>query len=227
MKGILLVDKPKGQTSFSLVSKLRRLTKERCIGHAGTLDPFATGVMVLLIHRQYTQMSDTLLQEDKEYKGRIKLGEETDSYDIDGQIVQTSDYNPSLEEVQNIVQSFQGTIYQTPPMFSAKKINGKKLYTLARQGKIIPREPRKVWVMFNLLAYSYPYIDFSVSCSKGTYIRTIAHDIGKHLGSGAHLIALNRTRSGTFYLEDCIDGDLLDDPSFDPSPHIITEVKKV
>ncbi len=209
-EGILLVNKPTGQTAFTLVRQLRRLLGVKKIGHAGTLDPFATGVMVMLIGRNYTKLSDKLLTQDKEYLGRIHLGIETDSYDCDGKEVSTSDHVPTLEEVEQVIQKFQGVIEQVPPMFSAKKVNGKKLYQLARKGEIIERQPVKVHVQTDLIAYDYPTIDIRVSCSKGTYIRSIAYDIGQLLGCGAHLSSLTRTRSGPFQLADCLDGTLLD-----------------
>lgn len=221
-KGLLLVNKPKGQTSFSLIAKLRKRLTEKRIGHAGTLDPFATGVMVILISRNYTKLSDQLMAQDKEYKGRIKLGITTDSFDIDGQTITTNAYQPSIEELKTALKQFQGTIEQIPPMFSAKKVKGKKLYELARKGISIERTPKKVWVECHLDGYDYPYIDITVTCSKGTYIRSIAHDLGQILGCGAHLVSLTRTRSGSFKLEDCIDGSLLEDQHFDPTPYIST-----
>jgi tRNA pseudouridine55 synthase len=214
LSGILLVNKPVNKTSFSLVSTLRRLLKIKKIGHAGTLDPFATGVMVMLIGKSYTKLSDTFLASDKEYLATVRLGIETDSYDIDGKIVQENDSMPTLEQLKQALTHFQGEIFQTPPMFSAKKKNGKKLYELARKGVEIEREPVPVKVSTTLIHYAYPYIEMRIACSKGTYIRSIAHDLGKLLGCGAHLSALQRTRSGTFHLEDCIDGNLLNAPDY-------------
>jgi tRNA pseudouridine55 synthase len=211
--GILLVNKPKGKTSFSLVAMLRRILKVKKIGHAGTLDPFATGVMVMLIGKQYTRMSDQFLCQDKEYIAKVHLGVTTDTYDIEGQILETSNFIPSLENVKNAIEKFQGFILQVPPMFSAKKVKGKKLYELARNGITIERSAREVHVKISMLSYEYPHLDIHVSCSKGTYIRSLAYDIGQHLGCGAHLAALQRTRSGSFILEKCIDGALLQNPS--------------
>src|SRR5579871_4622845 len=133
-KGILLVDKERSSTSFQIVSQLRRLTKERTIGHAGTLDPFATGVMVMLIGREFTRRSDSFLSCDKAYQATLTLGITTDTYDLDGQIIAKSDVVPSLSQVESALASFQGEIQQIPPMFSAKKLEGKKLYELARKG---------------------------------------------------------------------------------------------
>lgn len=209
VEGILLVNKPKGQTSFSLVALLRKRLGVKKIGHAGTLDPFATGVMVMLIGRKYTRLSDQFLVKDKEYIARLFLGVSTDTYDCEGIVQSRSDFIPSLNEIQLALETFQGHIEQIPPMFSAKKVNGKKLYDLARQGKEIERAPVKIHVATELLSYSYPYLDLKVQCSKGTYIRSLAYDLGQKLTCGAHLTDLQRTKSGCFILEECLDGSLL------------------
>lgn len=215
--GILLVNKPRGKTSFSLVSCLRKIYGVDKIGHAGTLDPFATGVMVLLVGRTFTRLSDQFLGQDKEYAARVYLGKTTDSYDCDGNITATSDHIPTLAEIETALMSFQGKVQQTPPMFSAKKVKGKKLYELARKGVTIEREAKEVTLKTELVQYEYPYLDLLITCSKGTYIRTVAHDLGQMLGCGAHLSELTRTRSGPFHLKDCIDGTLLNQHPF-PSP---------
>jgi tRNA pseudouridine55 synthase len=211
--GVVLINKPKGKTSFSLVSRLRKLCDVQKVGHAGTLDPFATGVMVLLVGKEYTRLSDRFLHQDKEYIATLHLGKRTDSYDIDGSIVSTSDLIPSLSLISETLKSFQGIIWQTPPMFSAKKVQGKKLYELARKGIEIPRKPVQVSVAIEFLSYQYPFLEIKVSCSKGTYIRSLTEDIGLALGCGAHLSDLSRTRSGSFLLSDCLDGNLLSDSS--------------
>lgn len=223
-QGILLVNKPEGKTSFSIVSALRRRLNVKKIGHAGTLDPFATGVMVMLVGKEYTKQSDTFLQQDKEYEARLQLGVTTDSYDRDGVIIKENGYIPTPEEVEEVIASFNGEMEQIPPMFSAKKVAGKKLYELARQGKEIARLPIKIQIETELLAYQYPYIDIRVRCSKGTYIRSVAHDIGVQLGCGAHLTALIRTRSGPYHVSDCIDGAPLFDKDavVDVESHLIT-----
>lgn len=208
-EGILLLDKPKGKTAFDLVAILRRILHVKTIGHAGTLDPMATGVMVMLVGKKYTTLSNQFLSAEKEYVGRIHLGIETDSYDAEGVSVATSDKIPTESEVSCALEKFQGQILQIPPMFSAKKINGQKLYHLARQGKTIERPPQEVIVKTELLSYAYPYIDLRVTCSKGTYIRSIAHDLGHLLGCGAHLSALVRTRSGSYNLSECVKGERL------------------
>lgn len=209
--GIALINKPVGKTSFYLVGFLRRLTSVRCIGHAGTLDPFATGVMVLLVGKPYTKLSNDLIKYDKEYTAKLKFGAATDSHDLDGEITMTSDIVPTIEEIESICTQFQGEVLQTPPMFSAKKVKGKKLYELARQGKVIERQPKLVTIKLEILSYQYPYLDIHVTCSSGTYIRTIADDIGQKLGCGAHLVELIRTRVGPFHLNECQECDDLID----------------
>ncbi|MBA3815220.1 MAG: tRNA pseudouridine(55) synthase TruB [Parachlamydiaceae bacterium] len=213
--GILLIDKPTNKTSFSLVAALRRLLKVKKIGHAGTLDPFATGVMVLLIGKQYTRLSDQLLCVDKEYLAQVRLGIETDSYDCDGQVTNESPIIPSNEELLEALAYFQGDIEQIPPMFSAKKQNGKKLYELARQGITVERQAAKISLKTELITYTYPFVEIRVKCSKGTYIRSIAQELGQRLGCFGHLSALRRTRSGSFLIENCIDGSMLDMPNCD------------
>lgn len=207
-EGILLVNKPEGKTSFSLVSVLRKVLGVQKIGHAGTLDPFATGLMVMLIGKKFTTKSNQFLNQDKEYIAEVHLGAATDSYDKEGQITQTSDAIPAKSAIEEAISRFQGEIEQIPPMFSAKKIQGKKLYELARQGKVVERAPCKVTVQITLLAYAHPKLHLRVQCSKGTYIRSLAHDIGQELGCFGHLTALQRVRSGPFHLNDSFQGDL-------------------
>lgn len=213
--GILLVDKQVGSTSFRLVSLLRKRTGIQKIGHAGTLDPFATGVMVMLIGREYTKKSDEFLLSDKQYKTTLHLGITTDSYDIDGEIVQRNETIPTLEQIKKAIEQFQGEILQTPPMFSAKKVKGQKLYDLARKGITIERAPVKVKLHIQFLSYEYPKLELLVDCSKGTYIRSLGYDIGQLLGCGAHLSALQRTRSGSFLLSQCVPEEKILDPHFD------------
>lgn len=204
VEGILLIDKPKGCTSFSLVQNLRKRLKVKKIGHAGTLDPFATGVMVMLVGRRYTRLSDQFLCRDKEYLAEVHLGITTDTYDSEGTIIGESSLIPSLENIQESLTSFQGEIEQIPPMYSAKKKQGKKLYELARKGVEVEREPVKINLQTQLISYEYPRLVLRIACSKGTYIRSIAYDLGQLLKCGAHLNNLKRTRSGTFTLENCI-----------------------
>lgn len=209
-EGILLVDKPAGKTSFSLVTALRRLTHISKIGHAGTLDPFATGLMIMLLGK-FTRLSNDYLTEEKEYTCTLLLGQATDSYDCDGKTTSTSTLVPTLDQITAALTSFQGIVQQVPPMFSAKKIQGKKLYELARKGITIERQPVSVHLKTTLLGYTYPTLSLHIVCSKGTYIRSLAHDLGLLLGCGAHLCELRRLRSGSFHVKDSINGDLLYD----------------
>lgn len=219
-EGLLLVDKEKGRTAFYLVKVLRKISGIQKIGHAGILDPFATGVMVMLVGRPYTRISDSFLNNDKEYVATIKFGEATDTFDCDGTLMQTSDKVPTIAEIESVVAEFQGSIMQVPPMFSAKKVGGQKLYLLARKGIEIERSPVQIEVKTTILDYSYPELKIQVSCSKGTYIRSIASEIGEKLGCFGHLIALQRTRSGSFHLKDCIDAKSLSEPSFSYIPYL-------
>ncbi|WP_068467783.1 tRNA pseudouridine(55) synthase TruB [Candidatus Protochlamydia phocaeensis] len=220
-QGILLVNKPKGKTSFSLVRELRKKLGVKKIGHAGTLDPFATGVMVMLIGRNYTRLSDQFLSCDKEYIAQVRLGITTDTYDCEGQVISESDLIPTLEDVKQALLAFQGEVEQVPPMYSAKKKQGKKLYELARQGKEVERDPVKIALQTTLVSYTYPHLELHVKCSKGTYIRSLAYDLGIKLGCGAHLLNLTRTRSGTFHLKDCVEGTQLSCSDIDLASKLI------
>jgi len=220
MNGILPVDKAPGATSFQIVTLLRRLTGVETIGHAGTLDPFATGVMVMLIGREFTRRSDEFLTSDKQYRATLHLGIATDTYDLDGQVTQRHPHVPTLHEIELAIRPFCGETLQIPPMFSAKKVQGKKLYDLARKGITIERQPVKVRIEIEFLSYTYPHLDILVDCSKGTYIRSLAHDLGIALGCGAHLSALCRTRSGAFTLENCVPHAHLKNPEFNLTPHL-------
>lgn len=201
-EGILLVDKPQGITSHDVVSKLRRVFHIKKIGHAGTLDPMATGLLLMLVGKA-TKVSQYLMSMEKEYIGTVMLGKSTDSQDAEGEITEERPV-PELgeEAVLKEIKTFLGDQYQMPPMFSAKKINGQKLYKLARQGKTVEREPRVINISkFEMTRFAPPEIDFLVACSKGTYVRTIAHDLGERLGCGGHLCALRRTGVGKFRIE--------------------------
>lgn len=226
IEGILPVHKPTSWRAFRLIPLLRNLTRVQTIGHGGTLDPFAEGVMVVLIGKKYTKLASHFINQTKEYVGTIRLGIETDTYDVDGKILSQSSKIPSLDAIRSSLQSFQGTIMQTPPMFSAKKVRGKKLYHLARKGIHIERRPVSVEMRTTLISYHYPFIEIHVHCSKGTYIRSIAHDLGQMLGCGAHLCALKRTKSGSFSLEDCCDGARLNDSAYNWKSYLyISEFK--
>jgi tRNA pseudouridine55 synthase len=220
INGILLVDKAEGSTSFQLVSLLRRITHVEKIGHAGTLDPFATGVMVMLIGKEFTRRSEEFLSSDKKYRAALTLGIATDTFDKDGQITSQNERIPSCLEIEKAIEQFQGTIAQIPPMFSAKKIQGQKLYHLARQGISIERKAVLVTLNTQLISYQYPFLEIEVACTKGTYIRSIASEIGEKLGTGAHLSKLCRLQSGSFTLDQCVSHEQLKTPHFDITPHL-------
>lgn len=209
-----------------MVSLLRRVTGIRTIGHAGTLDPFATGVMVLLIGRTYTRMSNQFLNQDKQYRARVHLGVSTETDDPEGLVTATSLLIPTREHIESAILQFQGTTSQLPPMFSAKKVQGKKLYELARKGITIERVAVQVTMHIEILEYVYPYLDIDVHCSKGTYIRSLAHDIGQALGCGAHLTALQRVRSGAFTIEECCEVECLTDPLYNWQKHLQNSLNK-
>jgi tRNA pseudouridine55 synthase len=215
MQGILLINKPKDKSSFYFVSCFRKILGEKKIGHAGTLDPFATGVLVLLVGKKYTRMSNQFLCNEKHYEAQAMFGVKTDTFDLEGQEIAKSSFIPSFEEVQNCLKKFQGEITQIPPMFSAKKIGGKKLYELARKGLDVERKPCKVKVEIELVSYNYPLLTFKVIASKGTYIRSLADDIGSKLGCFAHLVNLKRTYSTPFSIEQCLDFEKFKAHNFD------------
>lgn len=178
----------------------------------------------MLIGREFTRLSNTFLECDKTYLSTLTLGVTTDTFDVDGQVTSQSGVVPTKEEVAKAIAAFQGEILQIPPMFSAKKVEGKKLYELARKGIVVEREPVKVRVSIELVRYSYPHLEIAVDCSKGTYIRSLAHDIGNALHTGAHLSKLTRIRSGSFKIEDCIAQGVLENPIFDLTPHLRTNI---
>jgi tRNA pseudouridine55 synthase len=202
--GILIIDKPSGLTSHDTVNHVRRATKIRQVGHAGTLDPMATGVLVVCLG-QATRVSEYLLGHDKAYRATIRLGLETDTYDADGEIVATRNVNVDRATVERALAQFAGEIQQVPPMVSAIKRGGQKLYELARQGIEIERAARPVVIRsIDLREYQPPDAAIDVRCSAGTYIRSIAHDVGAALGTGGHLIELRRTAAGPFTIDQAI-----------------------
>src|SRR3989441_6762253 len=197
--GVILVDKAEGMTSHDVVALTRRKLGTKKIGHCGTLDPIATGLLLLTIGRG-TKVQDLLMSEDKEYVGTFVLGVTTDTQDREGEII-LQRLVPALDEqqIRAAFEQFRGDFYQLPPMVSAKKHGGVPLYKLARQGKVVEREPRLVHVYrYSVDRIALPEIDFGVVCSKGFYVRTYVHDIGEELGCGAHLKSLRRTKSGRF-----------------------------
>ena len=207
--GILLINKEKGISSFYLVKVLRKISNIKKIGYAGTLDPIATGVMIMLVGKNYTKLSDKLSKENKQYMAKIKLGISTNTYDTEGNETYSSDKVPSIKEIEETVEKFQGNVEQIPPMFSSKKIDGKRLYKLARKGIEVERKSISVTLETKILKYEYPHLYLDVKCSSGTYIRTIANDIGNILGSGGHIEELERTKVGTYTLEACADINIL------------------
>jgi len=206
VNGVLVINKPQNWTSHDVVNKARGLLQEKKIGHTGTLDPLATGVLVLCIGKA-TKIVRYLEADDKEYIAELKLGVTTDTLDSTGSIRETLEYSPpSQNELQRALDRFRGDILQRPPAYSAIKVSGVPSYRLARQGTILEHEERPVTISaITLLEYRDPLVRFSVTCSKGTYIRTLCADIGAFLGAGAHLTALVRTRSGRFRIEQAID----------------------
>jgi tRNA pseudouridine55 synthase len=202
LNGVLLVDKGPDMTSHDVVAVARRCLRTKKIGHCGTLDPMATGMLILVIGTG-TKLQDLLMSEDKEYTGSLRLGVTTSTQDREGEVVEEKPV-PALgdEDVRAAFDAFRGDFYQTPPMVSAVKIEGVPLYKLARQGKEVERKPRFVRVYdAQIQRIELPDVDFRVVCSKGFYVRTYAHDIGQKLGCGAHLTSLRRTRSGHFKFE--------------------------
>ena len=202
LDGAILIDKPAGPTSHDVVDAIRRQFAIKKVGHCGTLDPNATGLLIIVLGRG-TKLSEKLMSDDKIYEGAIKFGETTNSYDADGELLASLPVPPlTLEELNAAAAEFVGDLMQTPPMVSAVKKDGVPLYKLARKGLVIEREPRPVHITsYEVTRLALPEIDFTVNCSKGFYVRTYAHDIGERLGCGGHLSALRRTRSGKFTLE--------------------------
>jgi tRNA pseudouridine55 synthase len=206
--GVLLVDKAAGMTSHDVVALVRRRLQIRKVGHCGTLDPLATGLLLLTLGRG-TKIQDLLMAEDKEYSGTMMLGVTTSTQDKDGEMIERCEV-PPLEEkmIRAAFEKFRGDFYQTPPMVSAIKQAGVPLYKLARQGKTVEREPRLVHIYrYSIDRVTLPEIDFTVVCSKGFYVRTYAHDIGAELGCGAHLYSLRRVKSGRFDVASAITVD--------------------
>ncbi len=204
--GVLLIDKDTGCTSHDVVNKVRRCLKIRSVGHAGTLDPLATGLLVILVGKA-TKLSQYLMSLDKVYTGQFRLGIETNSHDCEGEVVAELPVPEGLDEsgLREKMNGFLGDQYQTPPMFSAKKVNGIPLYKLARQGQEVQREPRFINIArFDLLKFEKPYADFELACTKGTYVRTVCHDLGKRIGCGAHMTVLRRTISGKFDVKNAV-----------------------
>jgi tRNA pseudouridine55 synthase len=203
--GIFNINKPTGMTSLEVVKIVRRLSGERSVGHAGTLDPGATGVLPVCLG-QATRVIPFIVEAHKIYLAEIELGVSTDTYDADGNVTQKADpSNITREQVEGVLPSFSGSILQKPPMYSAVKHQGKRLYDLARSGIEVEREPRRADVFrLKLMDWRPPHCTITVECGKGTYIRSLAHDIGQSLGCGAHVKELARLRSGIFDIDDSV-----------------------
>lgn len=200
----LLVDKPLGATSFDVVRTVRRLTETRKVGHAGTLDPMATGLLVVLVGRGATRHQRHFMALRKVYEGTLRLGEVTPSYDAETDVSEWRDPSGVSDAVlAEARDAFVGTVVQKPPMYSAVKVDGERLYRKARRGETAARPPRQVVVYtFEITDRRGPDVDFRVACSKGTYIRSLAHDLGQELGVGAHLTRLRRTTIGPYQVDD-------------------------
>ncbi|MBT3249168.1 MAG: tRNA pseudouridine(55) synthase TruB [Candidatus Pacebacteria bacterium] len=213
--GILLIDKPTGITSHDVVYKVRKKTGVKRVGHAGTLDPLATGLLIVLVGREFTKRQSEFLKQDKEYLCEVQLGIETDTYDVDGQIIKEADWENlvriSKEDVEKVLDQFRGQISQTVPAFSAVKVKGRKLYEKARKGEIDKKDLPSREVHIKELepidlkkdeVAQEMFFNIRVACSSGTYIRSLAHDIGQELGVGATVKELRRTKIGELKLED-------------------------
>jgi len=206
LEGILVVDKPSGWTSHDVVKKTKNLLNGIKVGHTGTLDPFATGVLILLIGKA-TKLAKYFERNDKSYQAEITFGYATDTYDCTGTTTATGDpYKVGIDTLKSAIKSFEGESEQLPPVYSAIKVGGKRLYRLARAGKKVELKPRKITIDYiESKLTDYPKVILNIKCSKGTYIRSIADQLGKKVGCPAHLSALRRTSSGKYTLDDTVD----------------------
>lgn len=220
MQGILLVDKPAGWTSFDVVNKVRRIIaiaegkkpKNVKVGHSGTLDPFATGLLILLIGKGYTKRAGEFSKLNKTYEATMILGQSSSTGDPEGELTVISDRNPAQTELEKALEQFKGKILQTPPAFSAIKVDGQRAYKLARSGKEVKIEPREVTInRLELISYDYPEVGLLADVSSGTYIRTLVEDIGKKLRTGAYTKELRRTHIGNYRVTSSLNIDKLSD----------------
>jgi len=222
LNGLLILDKPPGMTSHDVVAIVRRATGEKSIGHLGTLDPMATGVLPLLLGR-YTRLAQFFGHAEKQYTGEIRFGFSTDTYDADG--TPTSDPRPltlCLGELQQLAVNFQGEIDQLPPVYSAKKIGGIAAHKLARAGQPVPVKPAQITIHdFRLLSLEGDHASFAITVSAGGYVRSVAHELGALAGCGAHLASLRRTRAGVFTLAQAVTVDQLKDAADSPDPQAV------
>lgn len=219
MQGILLIDKPKTWTSFDVVNYIRRMVasqegkkpKNVKVGHTGTLDPLATGLLIILVGKEYTRRASEWSKQDKTYEVVMKLGETSTTADAEGEKTVVSDRKPDREELLVALERFTGDIMQTPPVYSAMKVNGQRAYKLAREGKEVVLEPRPARIYSNKLTdYTYPFARFTSTVSSGTYIRSLVEDIGEVLGTGAYMSDLRRTSISSFSINDAVTPDGLD-----------------
>ncbi|OIO52547.1 tRNA pseudouridine(55) synthase TruB [Candidatus Uhrbacteria bacterium CG_4_10_14_0_8_um_filter_58_22] len=208
--GFLLIDKPTGLTSHDVVQVVRRVTGIRRVGHGGTLDPFATGLLVVGVGRAATRELQSFIGKEKEYEATMRLGAVSDTQDLDGKIEDNDRPMPTETQLLEAMKPFKGTISQIPPMYSAKQIDGRRLYELARAGQTVERQPVELRIAeLELLSFNPPLAKFRVRCSAGTYVRTLAHDIGQNLGCGAYLIELRRTAVGSIRVSEAVPLDEL------------------
>ncbi len=205
MNGFMVVDKPSGITSHDVVNFMRRKFQMRRVGHAGTLDPLATGVLVILFGKD-TKLFDKFADFDKAYEATLKLGMTTDTADIEGKVLKELPFAEITQEhVEEVFKQFIGDTEQVPPMVSALKVGGKKLYQFARQGIVVAREPRKIKIhALRLMDFSSPQVKFYLECSKGTYVRQLAEDVGKVLGCGGCITQIRRTKVGPFLIDQAV-----------------------
>ncbi|MDW7998244.1 MAG: tRNA pseudouridine(55) synthase TruB [Thermodesulfovibrio sp.] len=205
MNAVVVLNKPEGFTSQEAVNKVKKILKAKKAGHAGTLDPIATGIL-LICTNEATKITPFLMELEKEYVFTSQFGISTDTYDIEGKIIKTTEnFQLDRTKLEEILKKFTGEIMQIPPMYSAVKVEGKPLYKLARKGIEIERKPKKVIVhLINIESFEPPFVTFRVVCSKGTYVRSLCNDIGEELGMGAHIVKLTRTRVGEFRIEDSV-----------------------
>jgi len=229
LNGVVVINKTKGLSSNRVLQQLKYLFNAQKAGHTGTLDPMATGVLPICFGRA-TKIAQYLLDSDKEYIATIKLGIETDSGDAEGEVISHNDNIPELSQnlIERTLERFRGKIFQVPPMYSALKYNGQPLYKLAREGKTVEIKPRKITIYeLELLVFDKEELQVRVKCSKGTYIRSLAIDIGKDMGCGGHLIALQRTQSGPFNLDQAFELEQLKDLSLDEKVASIANIESV
>jgi len=209
MNGLLIVNKPVGPTSHDIVYRVRKWSGERRVGHTGTLDPLASGVLIICLGTA-TRISEYILHSDKRYTAIVRLGQTTATYDSQGAILEQKDVNLSRKQIEAALSQFRGQIDQTPPAYSAIQVNGKRAYEMAREGEEVELKPRTITIhSLDIVDWKSPDLTLDISCSSGTYIRSIANDLGQALGVGGHIVGLTRTATGPFTLDDAHELDSL------------------